>query len=131
MLLRPALEGFRVEYATTNPELAERDGLQHVHTLPDSNRHRPFRSVQCFWRAMKIVRSSRPDFVVTTGALPGLLCVIAGRTVGAKAIWIDSIANSEHASMSGLCARWFSVLWLTQWEHLARPSGPQYIGALL
>ena len=130
MLLRPALEPFVIDYATTNSELAIRDGLTHVHLLPDSNRNRPFRALLCLWRVWNLIRRTKPDFVVTTGALPGLISIIAGRSLGAKAIWIDSIANSEKASMSGWCARWFATLWLTQWEHLAQRSG-RYEGALL
>lgn len=131
MLLRPAFEPFMLEFATTDPELALRDGIARVFTLPDSNRHEPLKALRSFWAAWRLVRALRPDFIVTTGALPGLLCVIAGRSVGAKAIWVDSIANSERPSLSGACARWFATLWLTQWEALAKPSGPLFMGALL
>lgn len=131
MLLRPALESFDVYFATTDPELPARDNLSHAFTLPDTNRHRPGTALRCLWAAWRICRKLRPEFVISTGALPGLMCVIAGRLNGARVIWIDSIANSEQPSLSGTCARWFSTLWLTQWQHLARPSGPSFEGALL
>ncbi|WP_293882559.1 glucuronosyltransferase [Sphingomonas sp.] len=131
MLLRPAFAGFEVEYATTNYDLAIREGINRIYLLPDSNRNQPIRALYCLWRSWSIVRQANPDFIITTGALPGLFCVVVGRLMGAKTIWIDSIANSDRSSMSGACARWFSSLWLTQWEHLAKPSGPRYDGALL
>ncbi len=131
MLLRPALDAFDVEYATTYAGFAVRERLEKVHVLPDSNRHRPIRTLMCVGAAWRVIRATRPDFVVTTGALPGLICAVVGRIHGARTIWVDSIANSEKVSMSGWCARWFSGLWLTQWEHLARRGGPGYDGALL
>jgi hypothetical protein len=49
----------------------------------------------------------------------------------ARTIWIDSIANVERLSSSGAQARRVADVWLTQWEHLARPEGPEYWGAVL
>ena len=60
-----------------------------------------------------------------------LLCLVAGKLHGARTIWLDSVANSETPSMSGKFARKFVTLWLTQWEHLARPDAGEYAGALL
>lgn len=131
MLIRPALESFDLEFATTDPELAVRDGIACIHALPDSNRHRPWKAVRCARACWSLVRERRPDVVVTTGALPGLLCVMAARSIGARSIWIDSLANSERLSLSGQWARRFATLWLTQWEHLATPDGPFYRGAVL
>lgn len=131
MLLRPSLECFDPWFVTTNEELGARDNVERLFVLPDSNRHRPMMTIWCVVSAWRLVRRLRPDFVVSTGALPGLICVVIGRLLGAKAIWVDSIANSERSSMSGWFARWVSSLSLTQWEHLARPSGPHYKGALL
>ncbi len=83
--------------------------------------------LQVAWRLLRV----RPDYVVTTGAAPGFAAVLCGRLVGAKTVWIDSIANSETLSTSGArVGRWAHV-WLTQWEHLARPEGPHYWGAVL
>jgi hypothetical protein len=131
MLIRPALDGFDVEYASTDPELALRDGLGVAYSLPDPNRRRPLVAVRCLWAALKLVRRVRPDYIVTTGSLPGLMCIIAGRTIGCRSVWIDSIAQSEHPSVSGRCAGFFATLWLTQWEHLAKPGGPHYAGSVL
>jgi hypothetical protein len=50
--------------------------------------------------------------------------------VGARTIWLDSIANSDRPSLSGTFARPFASLWLTQWKHLA-DGALRYEGALL
>jgi UDP-N-acetylglucosamine:LPS N-acetylglucosamine transferase len=131
MLLRPSLEIFNLSFATTDAGLATRNGLNHVYMIADSNRDHPLKALSSLFGAFRIVRNARPDYVISTGALPGLFCIIAGRMMGAKTIWIDSIANSDKPSMSGYCARWFSNLWLTQWEHLAHEPGFEFAGALL
>jgi UDP-N-acetylglucosamine:LPS N-acetylglucosamine transferase len=131
MLLRPSLEIFDLSFATTDAGLATRNGLNHVYMIADSNRDQPFKALSSLFGAFRIIRRVRPDFVITTGALPGLFCIIAGRMMGAKTIWIDSIANSDKPSMSGYWAKWFSNLWLTQWEHLADKPGFEFSGALL
>jgi hypothetical protein len=68
--------------------------------------------------------------LITTGALPGLFCLIAARLLGARTVWIDSIANSDQPSMSGRIARLFAHEWFTQWEHLATRRR-RYEGAVL
>ncbi len=131
MLLRDAFEGHDVTYAVTNKGLAERDGLEHVVIISDSNRNNRRAAARCFTECFRVVRGLRPDIVLTTGALPGLFCLIAGRLTGARTIWIDSLANFETPSMSGKVARWIATHSLTQWEHLSRPGGPHYYGSLL
>ena len=131
MLLRPALEKFSVTYATSNPQLGERHAIPDVLDLPESNRSRPLRVLRCCFRAWRLVRQVRPDVIVTTGALPGLLVLVCGRMSGARTIWLDSVANSGRLSMSGRCAGLFADRWMTQWEHLSGDTGPEYAGALL
>ncbi len=73
----------------------------------------------------------RPDVVVSTGALPGFFGVVLGKRLGAKTIWVDSLANVEELSLSGEKVGPHADLWLTQWEELAYPGGPRYAGTVL
>lgn len=58
-------------------------------------------------------------------------CLLAGKLTGKRTIWIDSVANVEKLSLSGKLAGHIATLWLTQWQHLSRPDGPHYAGAVL
>ena len=78
-----------------------------------------------------VVLRTRPEVILSTGASPGFFAMLFGRLLGRKTIWVDSIANVDEMSLSGQQARYFADLWLTQWEHLARPEGPKYFGAVL
>jgi len=86
-----------------------------------------FQALTVLW----IVLRTRPQVVVSTGASPGFFAMLFGRVLGKTTIWVDSIANAEELSLSGQQARRFTDLWLTQWEHLARPEGPKYFGSLV
>jgi UDP-N-acetylglucosamine:LPS N-acetylglucosamine transferase len=131
MLLRDALAGHEVWFATTVPALLERAGIAGGIVLHDCNRNRIGATLACIAQATRLVASLRPTVVISTGAAPGLVCVIVGRLMGARTIWIDSVANAEALSMSGRLAGRASHLWLTQWRHLARPEGPHYEGQVL
>lgn len=69
----------------------------------------------------RLVLAVKPDVVVSTGAAPGLIGLLAGKMLGAKTIWVDSIANVEELSLSGRLAMLFADRTYTQWEGLARP----------
>lgn len=130
MLLRQALDQFPVRYATTSASLGERDGISDLLLLGDANRSSGLAALRTLIQAWRIVHTVRPDIVISTGAMPGLFCLLAGWAHGAQTVWVDSIANTERQSLSGKLAGRFVTLWLTQWEHLARPDGPYFLGAV-
>ena len=78
-----------------------------------------------------MVLRHRPNVIITTGAAPGYFALRFGKLFGARTIWIDSMANAEKLSKSGAEVRKHADLWLTQWEHLAQPEGPHFIGRVL
>ncbi|QEL65381.1 hypothetical protein OTERR_19050 [Oryzomicrobium terrae] len=86
--------------------------------------------VLCF-QLLRILLRERPDVVLSTGAAPGYLALRLGKLLGARTIWLDSIANVEEVSLSGRRIGPHADLWLTQWPHLARPEGPHYLGSVL
>lgn len=131
MLLRPTLEQYDVRFATTDAALGRQRNISQVEVLPDCNKDQPFRSMLCALAALRIVLRHRPDTVLSTGAAPGLMCIIAGRLTGAKTMWIDSVANGEELSMCGKLSRRLAHVCLTQWEHLAAQPRVDYRGAVL
>ncbi|KQN04321.1 hypothetical protein ASE78_17165 [Sphingomonas sp. Leaf25] len=119
MLLRDTLERFDATFVTTSDALVKRAQLSNVHIIPDCNRDTILVAARSLFQAIQIVFRERPDIVITTGALPGLFCLLAGRWAGARTVWLDSVANVEKLSSSGRAASKFASLCLTQWEHLA------------
>ena len=66
-----------------------------------------------------IVLRVRPHVVVTTGAAPPLFALLFARAIGARTLWVDSIANGEVLSSSGRLARRVATQRITQWPDLA------------
>lgn len=131
MMLRPAFSRFKVIYATTDVRQGENAGLDNIMALRDYNQSEPLKLLIGLVETFNLVRKVRPSVVISTGAAPGLLCMLWGRLLGAKVIWIDSIANSEKLSLSGRIARRLAVKVVTQWEHLASDERVEYWGSVL
>jgi UDP-N-acetylglucosamine:LPS N-acetylglucosamine transferase len=108
MLLRPTLERYDVRYATTDPLLAAQRGITTVDRLPDCNRNRPVQAIYCGFVALWLVLKHRPHVVISTGAAPGFMCLIAARLIGVRTLWIDSVANGEKLSMCGRLSMTFA-----------------------
>ncbi|TRD11674.1 glucuronosyltransferase [Erythrobacter insulae] len=131
MLLRGTLEKYDVRFATTDTSLAEQHQVKNASILPDCNQDTPFRAALCAMAALWTVARLRPDVVISTGAAPGFFCIVAGRLIGAKTLWIDSVANGEELSMCGRLSKTFAHECLTQWESLCGDPQPSYRGAVL
>lgn len=127
----PAFEGHFLAYATVDEgyrEMLPQDAVLHV--IPDATRWDKRSMAVSALSITKLLRKTRPDVVVSTGALPGFFAMAAGKALGARTIWLDSLANAEELSMSGQKAKHVADLWLTQWPHLAGPDGPEFAGSV-
>lgn len=129
--LQPAFQGFDVTYVTVQADYASEVPGAKFYAVPDATRWSRWPLLKMVAQMAMIVVWERPDVVVTTGAAPGAVALRIGKWLGARTVWIDSVANVEAMSMSGMKVRPFADLWLTQWEHLAREDGPSYHGAVL
>ncbi len=129
--LRPAFEGHDVTFVTVDARYRGEVAPHRFHAVTDATR---WNKLKLLWMATQLLRilvRERPDVVISTGAAPGYVALRLGRMLGARTVWIDSIANVEQLSLSGRRIGPHADLWLTQWPHLARPDGPRYAGAVL
>lgn len=127
----PAFENCEKIFVTTEPKYRSVVGSNRFLLVPDASR---WNKLRVLWLAIIILKHIlvvRPDVVISTGAAPGFFAIFWGKKLGAKTIWLDSIANIDELSMSGRMAKKYADLWLTQWEHLASPDGPTFAGAVL
>ena len=129
--LAPAFEGMEKIYVTTEERYRSTVSSDRFLLVPDASRWNKLRVLWLAVVMLKYILTVRPDVVVSTGAAPGFFALLFGKKLGAKTIWLDSIANVDELSMSGRMAGKYADLWFTQWEHLAHPEGPFYKGAVL
>jgi hypothetical protein len=103
-----------------------------VYIIDECNRQHPVKALRVLMRSLKIMIKEHPDVVITTGSLPLAIVCLSAKLIGAKIIWIDSIANIECFSLSGRMIRPFVDLFLTQWPELARGHrSVEYVGAIM
>jgi len=124
----PALEGAEQVWVTVSPIYRKEIEGHRFRVVADVTRWNKVKWVVTAFQLLFILLRERPDVVLTTGALPGYFAVRIARLLGARTIWLDSIANVERLSMAGEYAGRHVDLWLTQWPHLAREGGPRYLG---
>lgn len=132
MLLSQAFEHCSVSYITTHINLAVKPSLANqvtrVNDADFSQKRNLVRlALEILWALVK----QRPDVVISTGAAPGFFAIIFGKMLGAKTIWIDSIANYERPSLSGAKAKNLCDLYLTQWPHQDDGDKTLYWGHLI
>ena len=118
-ITRPLEERFEVVYASTHPKCVTMTGDAKFYLMPDFSRKDAWRLLPAFFRLLRILKREHPDAILTTGAAPGLVCILAGWLLRYKTIWVDSIANAAHLSASGRIARCFASRVYTQWPDLA------------
>jgi UDP-N-acetylglucosamine:LPS N-acetylglucosamine transferase len=129
--LTPAFVECEVVFVTVQEAYRTDVEGQKFYSVSDATRHTKIRLIRTALELFWILCKERPEVVISTGAAPGYFAIVLGRLLGARTIWVDSIANVEQLSMSGKLAGRHAHLWLTQWPHLATTEGPQFRGAVL
>ncbi|MFG0274868.1 MAG: UDP-N-acetylglucosamine--LPS N-acetylglucosamine transferase [Phycisphaerales bacterium] len=129
--LRPAFDGHDVAWVSVNPAYRADVESGRYFVVPDATRWDRVRLVLMILKVMWLLVRIRPHVIVSTGAAPGYIALRLGALLGAKTVWLDSIANVERLSMSGEKIGPHADLWLTQWKHLAREGGPAWRGSVL
>ena len=127
----PAFDGFELFFVGVEPGPDPALGPVRYYPVGNFTRRNPQAMLGVVRRLVGIVRAERPELAVTTGAGPGFLALAVAKLAGgSRTIWIDSIANTERMSLSGRLARPVADVRLVQWQHLARPGGPEFWGAV-
>jgi UDP-N-acetylglucosamine:LPS N-acetylglucosamine transferase len=119
--LAPAFDACERVWCSVLPEMGAQVTPDAFHLVPDASRWNRLRLAWSAVRVAIVLIRVRPDVVVSTGAAPGFFAVSLARLVGARSVWIDSIANAEELSLSGRKAARVATLALTQWEDLGAP----------
>jgi UDP-N-acetylglucosamine:LPS N-acetylglucosamine transferase len=129
--LESAFIGFEKHYAATESSYYQFVVGQPFYAIPDASMWSKFRLLWQAASVLVLLLRVRPAVVISTGASVGFFALFFAKKMGIKTIWVDSLANVEQMSLSGLKVKPYADLWLTQWEHLAKPEGPYFYGAVL
>lgn len=116
---KPLEKTFSMVYVCTHEVRAVSVDGHPFYKINDFNRSNCFKIISVCIQALRLILKERPDAVITTGAAPGLVMVFIASCLRIKTIWIDSLANVQHLSLSGRIASLFVSRIYTQWETLA------------
>lgn len=117
-----------VIYITNDPTLKSHVGSAKFETVIDANMNQKFRLIILAFQTLLKVLKHRPNVIISTGAAPGFFALLWGKLIGAKTVWVDSVANAEELSLAGKKVSKLADVWLTQWPEVAKEDGPLYKG---
>jgi UDP-N-acetylglucosamine:LPS N-acetylglucosamine transferase len=129
--LRDAFAGFETAYVSMFENYADAVPGARLYTIPDASRFDKLSFVKVGLKALWIMAKERPRAIVTTGSAPMLSFILLGRLIGARTLWIDSIANAERMSSSGRLARKLAHRTVSQWPEVAAAEGVECWGSVL
>src|SRR5260370_21905412 len=124
--LRPAFDGHEVVFVTTRADSASEVPGYRVRIVPDANARSRMRVLALLVRTLLIVLRERPDIVISTGAAPGYFAIRFGHYLGARTLWLGSIAPAQGLSLSTPPGGRHAHLLRTPAQRLAQPHGPHY-----
>ncbi len=116
---------YHLTYVSTSTEVPAPAGK--LYTITDFSRWNLYRLPIVFFHILHLILRIRPQVIISTGAAPGLVAIIAGKCCGKRSIWIDSMANVDKPSMSGKIASYIATKSYVQYPHLTSKR-MQYIG---
>ena len=117
-----------VIFITNDSSLKSHVGNARFETVIDANMDQKFKLILLAMQTLFKVLKHRPDVIISTGAAPGFFALILGKVIGAKTVWVDSVANAEELSLAGKKVAKIADVWLTQWPEVAKEDGPLYKG---
>lgn len=121
-------------YVTEAGGQAQDSGLEKLYCLPQINRREALfliRFLRLLLSAVKILKTEKPDCIITTGALVAFPFCLLGKCFRKKIIYIESFARVHDRSLTGRLVYPFADLFLVQWESMLEVyPGAKYVGGI-
>lgn len=127
----PAFVNCDVTFVTVRESYRSQVSGYRFYAVNDATRWNKLGLIMMTLRLAWIILKVRPQVAISTGAAPGYIALRLAHLLGARTIWLDSMANVEQLSLSGQKIGRHADLWLSQWEHLEGPEGPRFAGSVL
>ena len=118
-IVRPLENNYDIVYMSTHEKCSAMVDGRHFYKMQDFSRWNAYKLLPAFFHALNVIMKEQPSLVITTGAAPGLVVLLAAKCCGRKTIWIDSIANVNHLSLCGRIASHIASRTYTQWGELS------------
>ncbi len=119
--LAPVYEKYDHFYVTFSGGIADEMKSEHrVHTVPDVLRHKPWSWFAGLIPSLRIAWKERPDVVISTGAGAIVPFCVFAKMLGAKLIFLESMAKVVKPTWTARMLYPISDLFLVQWPDLVK-----------
>jgi UDP-N-acetylglucosamine:LPS N-acetylglucosamine transferase len=81
--------------------------------------------------AWSVVRRERPDVILSTGAALALPFFLAGKLLGARLVYVESMTRTEGLSLTGRLVYPLANAFFVQWPETTRRRRARFAGNLL
>lgn len=132
--LLPLIRNEKLVYLTSGNKIPSNkiNNFEKIIYVNDANKKHPLLVIVQIINVLITIIKIKPDYIISTGASVGAISIILGKILGAKNLWIDSLANPKKISLSGQIAISFCDEFLVQWPHLEfNYKKAKYIGKLI
>jgi beta-1,4-N-acetylglucosaminyltransferase len=87
-----------------------------VYTI--AHAERDLRVAYNLWELARIFRRERPTVMLSTGAGPAIPAAIVARAMGARVVYVESVASAVRPSLTGRLIQPFASALFVQWPRL-------------
>lgn len=128
--LAEAYEGHEIFYFCYDAETTRR--LPNVTLIPN----KPYSLIEVvknLMRAVALIKTKRPDLVLSTGAEIAIPVLIVARLMRVPSVYVECGAQFTTPSLTGRIAYWLCDRFYVQWPELLGAYGPRarYAGSLI
>lgn len=81
--------------------------------------------------AWRLVRGTRPDAILSTGAALAVPFFLVGKLFGARLVYVESLTRIDGPSLTGRLVYPLADAYFVQWPQAARRKRARYAGSLL
>lgn len=133
LALRPAWDGFERSWATLPGADAEsllaEEEVVFAHGPTNRSAKNLLLNLPLAWRT---IRARRPDAILSTGAGIAVPFFIAGKLLGVRLVYVESVTRTESISLSGRLLYPLADRFFAQWPDAARRlRRAEYAGGIL
>ncbi len=95
-------------------------GQEHVYWIERQDARDLRMAVINFFKALLILRRSRPDLLISTGAALAVPFVLASKLLGIKTVFVESISRSSDLSLTGKLVNYLADEFYVQWPECTK-----------
>lgn len=133
LAMRPAWDDWQRAWVTLPgsdvSSLLAKESVTLAHGPTNRSPRNLARNLRVAWR---VLRSERPNAILSTGAALAVPFFLLGRLLGIRTVYVESVTRTESLSLSGRIVYPLASAFFVQWPELAaRLKKARYEGAVL